>query len=149
MAIPTHESLSGFIASDPQLTFTSKGDARFYAKVGQRPHPAAESSDGAEKPAATFHDLVMYRKSAERAYVQFAKGDNFVAEGYVHPYEYDKDGQTVSGEEFVARKLGHDVARSAYTVDRSRRHATPVADQSVDASPPARPGTARTRTVTL
>lgn len=148
MAIPTHESLSGFIASDPQLIFTSKGDARFYAKVGQRPHPS-ENSAAAGEPPATFHDLVMYRKSAERAYAQFAKGDNFVAEGYVHPYEYDKDGQTVSGEEFVARKLGHDVARSTYTVDRTRRHTAPAAEQGVDASPPVRPATDRTRAVAL
>lgn len=148
MAIPTHESLSGFIASDPQLTFTSKGDARFYAKVGQRPRPS-ENGPGSEEPPATFHDLVMYRKSAERAYAQFEKGDNFVAEGYVHPYEYDKDGQTVSGEEFVARKLGHDVARSTYTVDRTRRHAAPAADQSVDVSPPVRPATDRDRAVAL
>ena len=35
MAIHTQESLSGFIASTPLLTFTSKGEARFYARVGQ------------------------------------------------------------------------------------------------------------------
>ena len=35
MAIQTQESLSGFIASDPQLRETSKGDARFYARIGK------------------------------------------------------------------------------------------------------------------
>lgn len=34
MAIRTQESLSGFIASDPQLTYTERGDARFYALYG-------------------------------------------------------------------------------------------------------------------
>lgn len=35
MALHTQESVSGFIASDPQLTYTERGDARFYAKIGQ------------------------------------------------------------------------------------------------------------------
>ena len=35
MTIRTKESLSGFVASDPELTFTSKGDARLYMRVGQ------------------------------------------------------------------------------------------------------------------
>jgi hypothetical protein len=32
MAIRTQESISGFIASDPQLTYTERGDARLYAR---------------------------------------------------------------------------------------------------------------------
>lgn len=142
MAIQTEQSLSGFIASDPQLSFTSKGEARFYAKVGQRPRQAGAGA-GDQEPPATFYDMVMYRRSAERAYAQFAKGDNFVAEGYVHPYEYDKDGQKITGEEFVAKKLGHDVARSTYTVDRTRRHTAPATERGVDGSPPARPAAQR------
>ena len=74
----------------------------------------------------SFHDLVIYRRSAERAYEQFAKGDNFIAEGYTHVFSYEKDGQTVTREEFVAKRLGHDVARSSYNVDRTRRQATGV-----------------------
>lgn len=35
MALRKQESVSGFIASDPQLTYTERGDARFYAKIGQ------------------------------------------------------------------------------------------------------------------
>ena len=68
----------------------------------------------------------MYRRSAERAYEQFAKGDNFIAEGYTHVFSYERDGQTVTREEFVAKRLGHDVARSSYSVDRTRRLATGV-----------------------
>lgn len=43
--------------------------------------------------------LVMYRRSAERAFSQLTKGDNFVAEGYVHPYSYERDEQTITAEE--------------------------------------------------
>ncbi|GAA3871446.1 hypothetical protein GCM10022381_13170 [Leifsonia kafniensis] len=125
MAIRTQESLSGFIASDPQLSFTSKGDAKFYARVG-REHYVRHDDGSFTQDETSFHDLVMYRRSAERAYEQFAKADSFIAEGYIHPYSYEKDGQTVTGEEFVAKRLGHDVARTIYTVDRTRRQAAGV-----------------------
>lgn len=146
MAIHTQESLSGFVASDPQLSFTSKGEARFYARIGQEHYE--RNGDGTfTKIETSFHDLVMYRRSAERAYEQFAKGDNFIAEGYVHAYSYERDGKTIAGEEFVARRLGHDVARSTYTVDRTRRQSAGVeqaAAQTVTRSvePPPPPSAA-------
>ena len=33
-------------------------------------------------------------------------------------------GQAIEGEEFVARRIGHDLARTRYEVDRSARRAT-------------------------
>jgi single-strand DNA-binding protein len=81
----------------------------------------------------------MYRRSAERAFAQLAKGDNFVAEGYVHPYSYERDGQTITGEEFVAKRLGHDAARSIYAVDRSRGQGAGIAQNTPDAAAAAKP----------
>ncbi|QPE05464.1 single-stranded DNA-binding protein [Microbacterium schleiferi] len=138
MAIHTQESFSGFIASEPQLSETSKGEARFYARVGQE-HFRRESDGSFTELETTFHDLVAYRATAERAHQRFTKGDSFVAEGYTHPFEYDRDGQTVRGEEFVAKKIGHDLARTRYDVDRSPRashgveqaSAVPVATRQV------------------
>ena len=63
----------------------------------------------------------MYRATAERAFERFTKGDSFVAEGYAHEYSYERDGQSLSGEEFVAKKIGHDTARTRYEVDRAPR----------------------------
>ncbi|MEX1145063.1 MAG: single-stranded DNA-binding protein [Acidimicrobiia bacterium] len=123
MAIRTRQSVTGFIASDPQLTFTTGGDARFYAKVGQE-HYRRNDDGSFTKLDSTFHDLVIYRRTAERAYAAFAKGDTFVAEGYVRTYEHEVDGQTRQGEEFIATKLGHDTARTSYIVERTRRTAT-------------------------
>lgn len=130
MAIRTQDSLSGFIASDPQLTFTERGDARFYARVGQEQF-RREDDGSFTKTDTAYSNLVMYRRSAERAHEQFAKGDNFVAEGYVHAYDYERDGQTIEGEKFVAKKLGHDTARTRYEVDRA-----PRAERSVQREQP-------------
>ena len=122
MAIRTQQSISGFIATDPQLTVTDRGEARFYARFGQE-NFHREDDGSFTKLEPSFHNLVMYRATAERAFDRFTKGDSFVAEGYTHPFEYERDGQTVQGEEFVAKKIGHDLARTNYDVDRGPRSA--------------------------
>ena len=142
MAIRTRQSVTGFIASDPQLTFTTGGDVRFYAKVGQE-HYQRNDDGSFTQLDATFHDLVVYRRTAERAYAAFAKGDKFVAEGYVRTYEHQVDGQTRQGEEFIAKRLGHDTARTSYIVGRTRRTATidqtPAADTPTNDTPDSGP----------
>lgn len=128
MAIRTQQSISGFIATDPQLTTTENGDARFYARFGQESY--RHEPDGSfTKLEPNFHNLVLYRATAERAHERFVKGDNFVAEGYAHEYSYTRDGQQIAGEEFVAKKIGHDTARTRYDVDRTPRRAGVAAER--------------------
>lgn len=132
MAIRTQQSISGFIATEPKLSHTDRGEARFYARFGQENYRHAK--DGSfTKLEPSFHNLVMYRATAQRAFERFAKGDSFVAEGYVHEYAYERDGQHVEGDEFVAKKIGHDTARTRYDVDR-----TPRNDAVAEATAPAR-----------
>ncbi|WP_336627511.1 MULTISPECIES: single-stranded DNA-binding protein [unclassified Microbacterium] len=123
MTIHTQESVSGFVASDPQLTQTAKGDPRLYLRFGQE-HYRREEDGTFTQLETTFHNLVMFDRSAEHADARFAKGDNFVAEGYTRPVNYERDGQTVDDEEFVAKKIGHDLARTRYDVDRTPRRAS-------------------------
>jgi len=118
MTIPTQMSLHGFIASDPQLTFTAGGVARLYARIGVE--HARKEPDGTFTPIEpSFHDLVLYRATAERAYARFRKGDSFIASGYIHEYEVERQGQSVPREEFVARHIGHDAIRTRYEIDRT------------------------------
>ncbi|ANJ27379.1 single-stranded DNA-binding protein [Agromyces aureus] len=123
MALHTQQSISGFIATEPQQTVTERGETRFYARIGQ-PRFRREDDGSFTELAPTFHDLVAYRATADRALTRFAKGDSFVAEGYVRTFQVERDGEIVDGEEFVAKKLGHDLARTEYEVDRTRRQAT-------------------------
>ena len=106
MAIRTQQSLTGFIATDPQLTYTEKGEARFYARVGQENY-RRETDGSFTKLEPDFHNLVIYRASAERAYERFAKGDSFVAEGYAHEYSYtEESSRPVDGRvRRLARRL--------------------------------------------
>lgn len=127
MDIHTQQSISGFIASTPQLGFNDKGQARFYARFGQE-HFDRNPDGSFTQLESTFHDLVMFRATAERAHERFRKGDNFIAEGYVREYEAARDGEQVQTEQFVAKKIGHDLARTRYEVDRTPRN-TPALDQ--------------------
>lgn len=123
MAMNTKESLAGFIASDPQLTETAKGDPRFYAQVGQK-HFRREDDGTWTHVETTRHNLVMFGKSAEHAHEKFQRGDEFIAQGYVREVNYtDRNGVNVEDEEFVARRIGHDSARTRYDVDRTPRQA--------------------------
>lgn len=114
MSIRTKQSLAGFVATDPELTFTSNGDARVYMRVGQ-PQARFEQDGTFTQLDPEFTDLVMFRKSAELAHEQFRKGDNFIAEGETRTY-IDDDG--MEREQFVASRIGHDNNITRYTVDR-------------------------------
>jgi single-strand DNA-binding protein len=118
MTIPTQMSLHGFIATQPELTFGDTGTARFYARIGLE-HFRKETDGSFTKLEPTFHDLVMFNATAERAYARFRTGDQFLATGYVHEYEYENNGKVETREEFVARRIGHDTARTRYDVERS------------------------------
>jgi single-stranded DNA-binding protein len=121
MPIKTSISMTGFVVSKPVLTRTQAGNARLYMKVGQE-HFVRDSHGAFIPEEFTFHDLVMFRRAAERAATQFAKGDKFVAEGRVHPYTVtDDDGVISECEEFIANHIGHDSATTRYTVDRTPR----------------------------
>ena len=120
MTIHTQESVSGFVASSPQLTQTEKGDARLYFRFGQE-HFHKEDDGSFTQLETTFHHLVMFGRSANHAHDRFRKGDNFIAEGYTRSVNYERDGQAVESEEFTARKIGHDTARTRYEVDRAPR----------------------------
>ncbi|MEN8602922.1 single-stranded DNA-binding protein [Microbacterium rhizosphaerae] len=127
MALHTQQSISGFIASDPQQTVTESGDTRLYVRIGQ---PTFRRNDDGTftELEPTFHDMVAYRATAERALTRLAKGDSFIAEGYTRKFTIERDGQAIETEEFVAKKLGHDLARTNYEVDRSRRRQAPERD---------------------
>ena len=122
MSIHTQESVSGFVTSEPQLTVSANGNPRLYFRFGQE-HFRREEDGSFTQLESSFHHLVMFGRSAERASERFAKGDNFIAEGYQRPVSYEREGQSVESEEFVAKRIGHDAARTRYQVDRSPRKA--------------------------
>ncbi|MCB9425099.1 MAG: single-stranded DNA-binding protein [Actinobacteria bacterium] len=124
MTIPTQMSLHGFIATAPELTYGKSDVARFRARVGVEQW-RREPDGSFTKLDPQYCEMVMFKAAAERAYARFRTGDQFVASGYVHEYEFDRDGDSIQREEFVARRIGHDTSRTRYSVERSAtEHAT-------------------------
>ena len=78
--------------------------------------------------------MVAFESTARETYARFRKGDSFVASGYVHEYEVDGREGSVIKEEFVARKIGHNVNKTDYVVQRGRHAAEPVADSRAPAA---------------
>jgi len=132
MPIKTSTSMSGFIATTPALSQTEDGTSRAYIRAGQE-HYLRNEDGSFTQTESTFHDLVLFRATAEKAAEQFKKGDRFVAEqfkkgdrfvaeGYIDTLEApDKDGVVQQRETFVARKIGHDTLHTRYQVDRTPR----------------------------
>ncbi|WP_114423069.1 single-stranded DNA-binding protein [Nocardioides houyundeii] len=119
MSIPTQISLVGFIANEPDLHFTSAGAEYLRVRVGVEQW-RKEVDGRSTKLDPTFHDMVAFESTAREMYARFRKGDSFVASGYAHEYEVDGRERSVVKEEFVARKIGHNVTRTAYEVQRRR-----------------------------
>jgi len=135
MGMTTSTSLSGFIASTPATTIMGNGEPRTYMRIGQT-HYTRDGDGTFTQTESTYHDLVLFRGTGNRAADMFRKGDTFIAEGYVHTYQTPSpDGTLEEREEFVARKIGHDTARTPYTVDRTpRTHHTPTTIDPVPAN---------------
>lgn len=115
MSIPTQMSLVGFVASEPDLHFTSAGAEYLRVRVGVE--QCRKEVDGSfTKLDPTFHDMVAFESTARETYARFRKGDSFVANGYVHEYEVERTGEIK--QEFVACKIGHNVNKTAYEVQR-------------------------------
>jgi single-stranded DNA-binding protein len=130
MSIPTQMSLAGFIASEPDLHFTSAGAEYLRVRVGVEQW--RKEVDGSfTKLDPTFHDMVAFESTAREAYARFRKGDSFIASGYVHEYTHERTGEI--REELVARKIGHNANRTDYEV--KRRRLAPATDQPAPPSP--------------
>ncbi len=102
-----------------ELTFTGKGHPRFYCRVGIEQH--RKEVDGSfTKLDPVYCDLVLFDRAAERAYPKFKPGDQIIASGYIHEYEQERPGgPSEIRQQFVARRIGHDCARTRYVVDRT------------------------------
>lgn len=141
MPIPTKTGIEGFIASDPTLSYTRYGDARFYARVGL-PQSTRDEEGNFHQAEPYFTDLVMFGKSAQRAYEQFQKSDNFVAEGQESTYMQTVDGQQQQREQFRAGSIGHNNNMTTYEVDRSRAEERTAERDQARTAPDREPGAA-------
>lgn len=85
MSIDTQQAITGFIATEPRLTYTEDGTARFYARIGIE--HSQQTPDGSfTQLDPSFHDMSAFRRAAEEGVARFHKGDKFIATGRVREY---------------------------------------------------------------
>lgn len=128
------DGMYGFVASTPQFSHREGGVPRLYFKAGQDHYQPGTFT----KTHTTFHDVVAFKGAAVRGAEKLAKHDRFLAHGYLDTYP---DRET--GEEkvrFIANRLGHDLARTDYEVDRAPEHGVGIdaLDQAPQQQTPAR-----------
>lgn len=115
----------GRLTGDPSLSITDTGRYRFAA-----PFEAVMPSHGRHRALASAPVLlVAVGPLAERAYVQFTAGDRFLTAGSPTPSSAHDASCPRRLAEFLADALGHDLGEHGYTLDRTRRHPAPEANQ--------------------
>lgn len=139
------EALGGFIDSNPVFKHVGKeGVPKFYARVGVNHFRRSENGIPV-KAGTTYHHLVAFREAAEAANDRLARGDHFIALGYVHEYQ---NRQGTPDEEFIAMRIGHDAVETDYAVFRDinqqpSRRKPPAVDRTQAFTPPNRATPAR------
>lgn len=111
------QSFYGFVASEPRLTYHD-GKPRLYFKAGQEHFDYAPDGSRIKLPT-TFHDVVAFRGAAEYGARHLAKADWFLAQGDLKPNTNPNTG--IESTEFIATRLGPDLARMNIEVGRPRR----------------------------
>ena len=119
MTIPIRQSLEGVFLTGLRPGTTRTGLPVLRARV--RAHEWQRESETSTPGEPVTCDLVVFHASTQRARTRFRPGDAFIAAGHVNVYDVTRNGKTVQREEFVARRLGHDAARTRYKVTRTRR----------------------------
>lgn len=128
MTIPVQQSLAGFIATDADVSFTDAGITQVHFRVGVE-HWRREQDGTFTRLENSFHDLLIFGRTAERAADRFREGDQFVAHGYVDTRSAEPPARPAEREVFVARRIGHDLARTAYELDRTPAAARQTAQE--------------------
>ncbi|WP_447925367.1 single-stranded DNA-binding protein [Georgenia muralis] len=119
MTIPVQQSLTRFIAIDADVSLTNTGvtQVRFTAGVER---VRREQAGPFTKREHSLHELLIVGRSAERAAARFREGgDQFIAHGYVETRYAEAPALSAAREVYVARRIGHDLARTTYEVDRA------------------------------
>lgn len=119
MPVETHDSIVGRLLEDPVLESRTR-QSRFIVRVlVDPPHQPPGTPVGS---GAATQTLTATGVTAERAFKQFTEGDYIIATGTIRLALCGRGPDCTAGLVFEAWYLGHDLTRTRYAVDRTRRH---------------------------
>jgi single-strand DNA-binding protein len=121
-----HITLTGNVTRDPELRFTTTGQARIVVAIATNRRFQAK---GAAEPTeiTSFFSVVAWGSLAEHAAESLKKGDRVTVTGRVDQRSWiDDNGQPHSSFEVVADELALSLRFRSAEVDRARRESAPT-----------------------
>jgi single-strand DNA-binding protein len=114
-------TLTGFVATQPNMRETKSGKQRLHMRVAWTPrrldHVTGEWRDG----STSFLTVYVYRRAGENAATCLRKGDPIVVHGKLNVREYeDKNGARRNVVEVDASSVGHDLSWGVAQFQRVR-----------------------------
>lgn len=124
------------IVKEPELTFTSKGDARLKLRVLAKDRVRDANgkwSDG----SPWFADVIVWGKTAEHMFESIASGDTVViANAKAEQYDYvDKEGNKRTNSQFVAEMIGVSVKWGPVKTRRAEENSISTVVDMLGATP--------------
>jgi single-strand DNA-binding protein len=101
-------SVSGYVATQPTLRFSSAGEPSVSMRIGWTPRRMSKVTGEWEDLPSSFVSVVCFRKVAENAAKCLRKGEPVNLSGTLQVREYtDARGEKRLSVDVVARTLGH------------------------------------------
>lgn len=95
--------LNGNLTRDPELRSTASGTPVVQFSIANNVHWTG--ADGQKHERANFFRIKDFGKSAENHAKYLKKGSEVTVIGRLEPTEYEKDGATVYGMDFIADQV--------------------------------------------
>lgn len=110
-------SVTGYVATQPKLSYTRNGEKTVYMRVGWTPRRRdRKTGEWTDQPTS----VICFRKVAENAALCLRRGDPVILKGTLQVREHSEESaprrQVV---EVVAESIGHDLARGYTVFNRS------------------------------
>jgi single-strand DNA-binding protein len=124
MANDAHFAVTGYVATDPKVTWTRDGTCRASMRVAWTPRAISKTTGEWTDQQTSFVSVVCFRKVAEHAAVCVHRGDPIMLSGTLQVREYeDQAGVRRNSVDVVATSLGHDISRGLSHYSKALRHA--------------------------
>ncbi|GAB4086400.1 hypothetical protein GCM10028784_30300 [Myceligenerans cantabricum] len=114
--IPVEQGLEGMLETDLTWSETRDGTAMLRGRVRVERWRASSGGPPHRLPPV-FCTLVVFNEHTQKARAHFQAGDAILASGRLRALPSDEQGK--ERHVFVARRLGHDAARTRYQVVRT------------------------------
>lgn len=130
MVNEAHFSVTGYVATQPQLRELRDGTAALTFRLGWTPRVIDRTTGEWSDTSSSFVSVTCFRKVAENAGRSLRRGDPVVLKGTLRVREWtDRAGTKRPAVEVSADFLGHDLAKGTTIFTKQARHTERTAEE--------------------